>query len=1096
LNRLALVFGLVLLALEAAVAVYLVATSTHASDSTATLGLAVTGGVAFVVSGLVAIARRPENRTGVYLAAVGYAWFLGALQSANDPWLYSIGLVVGPIVFGPLTALALVHPTGRFDSRLERAVPWLVVMTLVGLASAISLVDPDPELACDDCPENKLNVVDAPALGDALVTVIAVAAISLVVLVAAFMARRWRRASPALRRSLRPVYLALAAVLSALFVEGLTAELFTQDTANAFSPLFFLSFIAVPLSFLYGILRTRLARASAADLMLALQDGTPLREALADALGDPTLLIAYRVPGTSRWVDAEGQGVPEPVPSPGRAQRAIEHAGLPVAVLDYDVHLADERELVDGVTAAASLLLQNERLYAGARAQYAFLETITDTAPSLLVNVGIDGRILNQNQAAVDVVGATDQEHVRGRFFWDVFIDPSERRDVIARFRASAPTFPPAEYENTFTNQSGEKRIVYWRSAPVLAEDGTVLSIIAGGLDITDRERLAEEKEREREFLNAIANNAPSLLCLIDERGVVAELATNIAFERTLEYATEETGGHVFWERYVDPGEAAEVEALIGRVVAGEPVGEHDNQWVTRSGRRLLIAWTCTALPQIDERRLFLLSGVDVTERKERELELQRERDVQTTVFESMPSIMVVLAPDGTIRDRNFDDPRVGANRAFIGSIRWPDEDIVGRPFLDLVVEDEDGRAARAIAMAAAGETSEQVESELRSGDGSARTFAWSATPIADITARLEQLVLVCGVDVTERRERELELQRERDFLSATANSIPTLLALVDEEGVVTERGVNAAFERVLGYRQSEVVGRSIWEVLAPEEERAELHASFRRCIEAAAPSSIESRWQTRDGDVRLVEWTTIARPGGEDSAPQYLISANDVTVRRRQEEEIRASRARIVRAEDEARRALERNLHDGAQQRLVALSVGLRLVESKLRESPEEAAALLAGSREELAHALEELRELARGIHPAVLTDRGLGPALEALAMRAPIPVELEAPAERLAPAVEAAAYYVVAESLTNVAKYGRATAAEVSVATVNGTLEVTVSDDGVGGADPDRGSGLRGLADRVEALEGHLTVESPVGRGTKIRAEIPLHPVRPTPG
>jgi signal transduction histidine kinase len=197
--------------------------------------------------------------------------------------------------------------------------------------------------------------------------------------------------------------------------------------------------------------------------------------------------------------------------------------------------------------------------------------------------------------------------------------------------------------------------------------------------------------------------------------------------------------------------------------------------------------------------------------------------------------------------------------------------------------------------------------------------------------------------------------------------------------------------------------------------------------------------------------------------------------VRRRQEEELRASRARIVRAEDEARRALERNLHDGAQQRLVALSVGLRLVESKLRESPEEAAALLAGSREELAHALEELRELARGIHPAVLTDRGLGPALEALAMRAPIPVELEAPAERLAPAVEAAAYYVVAESLTNVAKYGRATAAEVSVATVNGTLEVTVSDDGVGGADPDRGSGLRGLADRVEALEGHLVRPTP---------------------
>jgi PAS domain S-box-containing protein len=411
------------------------------------------------------------------------------------------------------------------------------------------------------------------------------------------------------------------------------------------------------------------------------------------------------------------------------------------------------------------------------------------------------------------------------------------------------------------------------------------------------------------------------------------------------------------------------------------------------------------------------------------------------------------------------------------------------------VVEDDDGRAARAVATAAAGEMSAQVESDLRSADGSARTFAWSAIPIADVTGRMEQLVLVCGVDVTERRDRELELRRERDFLSATANSIPTLLLLVDADGVVTPDGVNAAFRRVLGFADRELDGRRFWEVLAPPDEHPQLQAAFARSIEGPSAESIESRWYTRDGDIRLVEWTTVPRPGAEGGL-QYLISATDVTVRRRQEEEIRASRARIVQAEDEARRGLERNLHDGAQQRLVALSVALRLIESKLRPSPDEAQALLEGAREELAHALEELRELARGIHPAVLTDRGLGPALEALATRAPIPVRVEAPSERLAPAVEAAAYYVVAESLTNVAKYGQAGTAQVAVATVDGTLKVTVSDDGVGGADPDRGSGLRGLADRVDALEGRLTVDSPPGKGTTITAEIPLHPVRPTPG
>ena len=144
-------------------------------------------------------------------------------------------------------------------------------------------------------------------------------------------------------------------------------------------------------------------------------------------------------------------------------------------------------------------------------------------------------------------------------------------------------------------------------------------------------------------------------------------------------------------------------------------------------------------------------------------------------------------------------------------------------------------------------------------------------------------------------------------------------------------------------------------------------------------------------------------------------------------------------------------------------------------------------GASEELAHALEELRELARGIHPAVLSERGLAAALEALAGRAPLPVEVDVPAERLPERVEAAAYYVISESLANVAKYAEASAVEVSVARRNGRAIVEVADDGRGGADPTRGSGLSGLADRVEALDGVLTVESTSGRGTRIRAEIP---------
>jgi len=204
--------------------------------------------------------------------------------------------------------------------------------------------------------------------------------------------------------------------------------------------------------------------------------------------------------------------------------------------------------------------------------------------------------------------------------------------------------------------------------------------------------------------------------------------------------------------------------------------------------------------------------------------------------------------------------------------------------------------------------------------------------------------------------------------------------------------------------------------------------------------------------------------------------------------EELQASRARLVEASDTARRQLERDLHDGAQQRLVALALDLRLARGKVESDPEAAAQLLDASIDELAAATDELRELARGIHPALLTDRGLGPALDALASRAPLPVELaSALDDRLPGPVESAAYFVVAEALTNVARYAGATHAAVSVARANGKLVVEIRDDGIGGADPAAGSGLRGLADRIAALDGKLDVTSPSGSGTLVRAEVP---------
>src|SRR4051812_16455178 len=221
----------------------------------------------------------------------------------------------------------------------------------------------------------------------------------------------------------------------------------------------------------------------------------------------------------------------------------------------------------------------------------------------------------------------------------------------------------------------------------------------------------------------------------------------------------------------------------------------------------------------------------------------------------------------------------------------------------------------------------------------------------------------------------------------------------------------------------------------------------------------------------------------------RVMLGPSSVDLRERVEG-LKDASARILAAADDERRRIERDLHDGAQQRLVALNVLLGVVESKLEKDPTAAAPLVARAREEATEAVKELRELARGIHPALLADRGLIAALEALAARAPFKVEISGvPEHRLPPAVEATAYFIAAEALTNVAKYaGDEAKAWVELTEDRGRLRVTVRDDGAGGADPRRGTGLRGLNDRVAALDGRFDVTSPEGGGTTVVAELPL--------
>jgi len=232
----------------------------------------------------------------------------------------------------------------------------------------------------------------------------------------------------------------------------------------------------------------------------------------------------------------------------------------------------------------------------------------------------------------------------------------------------------------------------------------------------------------------------------------------------------------------------------------------------------------------------------------------------------------------------------------------------------------------------------------------------------------------------------------------------------------------------------------------------------------------------------RMVRWLGVA-----DLAIARRLLGPDLAAR---VDELERSRAAVVVSADEERRRIERDLHDGAQQRLVALAMQLGRARSRFTTDPEGARALLDEAHNEAKLALAELRDLARGLHPAVLTDRGLDAALSGLAARAPIPVVVEvdpAAGAKPVPVVDAIAYFVVAEALTNVAKHARATRAAVVVRRLDGMLRVVVTDDGVGGADPALGTGLRGLADRVSGVDGRLHVDSPPGGPTVLTVELP---------
>jgi PAS domain S-box-containing protein len=378
----------------------------------------------------------------------------------------------------------------------------------------------------------------------------------------------------------------------------------------------------------------------------------------------------------------------------------------------------------------------------------------------------------------------------------------------------------------------------------------------------------------------------------------------------------------------------------------------------------------------------------------------------------------------------------------------------------------------------------------LRSARGVLGVVEFYTGEARELDTELLQMMATLGDQIGQALER----RRDAEHLRAARTRHEAMLDValdavisIDDDGHVLE--FNPAAERTFGYTQAEAVGRDMAELIVPPELRERHRIGLARFLETKEPVVLDRRLELTgmraDGSTFPVE-LTITRIDLPDQAG-FAGYVRDITERKEAEAEMRASRARIVEAADEARRNLERDLHDGAQQRLVELGLQLRMARAKIDANPTEAAEFLDAAVDALTDATAELRELARGIHPVVLTEGGLQPALRALVERSSIPARLTNVPDRRFPAgVEAAAYFVVAEALTNAARYSDASSVEVSATQRDGRLRVVIADDGRGQADL-LGSGVRGIADRVAAVDGSLSVRSPAGRGTVVRAEIP---------
>jgi PAS domain S-box-containing protein len=467
----------------------------------------------------------------------------------------------------------------------------------------------------------------------------------------------------------------------------------------------------------------------------------------------------------------------------------------------------------------------------------------------------------------------------------------------------------------------------------------------------------------------------------------------------------------------------------------------------------------------------------------------------------------------------NFDGYFTRVNPAAEQVLGYPEEELLGRPYLDFVHPQDRERTAAEAAAIGLGKKTLSFENRYARKDGSYRVLEWTATAVPE-----ERLIYSMARDVTERRraeDRATRLAQEQAALRRVATLVAEgempdeIFSAVSEEVRRLFGSEMAAVARFTSDGRSVVAAASTGSDVSTEDRREIVDCIptevFRtglsaRVEDAELRSVLEDVAGGRQRDLASVVacpivvegrlWGTVsvwARESlpldSEDRLEDFTKLTATAIAKAATRKELAASRKRIVASSDQTRRRIERDLHDGTQQRLVSLGLAARAAAASTPPEQGDLRAEWDRIATGMVDAAEELQELARGIHPAIDSRGGLGPVLRTLARRSAIPVELDLGTDtRLPEPIEVAAYFVASEAMANTAKHAHASRIDVALATVNGSLVLSIRDDGIGGADPTAGSGLVGLADRVEALGGSVEVRSQPGHGTQVTAELPL--------